>query len=184
MFKNLSTLEIIFIALMGAMGIAMKSIVGPVIKSVAAFFFLPTGAVAGMVYMIWPMLALLVTRRLGTATLVGLIEAFLVMATGLYGSHGILSLVTYILPCLCIDIGFIPYHLTGRRIFLLLPAALGNMCGTLLVGRIIMHLQWSPLLIGSSFAFIFGSTAGPIAYVLYRRFNGFIPETVKRNYHE
>jgi hypothetical protein len=172
----------IFIALMGALGIALKPVVGPVVKSIAAFFVLPAGVIAGTVYMIWPMLALLVTHRRGTAVLVGLIEAFLVTFIGIYGSHGILSLVTYILPCLCIDIGFIPFQKTGKRTFLLLPPALGNLCGALLVGRIIMHLQWSLLLPGLFFALFFGSIAGPIAYALYRRIQGIFVETVTTEY--
>lgn len=169
------TSYLVIIALMSIIGIALKPIVGPAVKSIAAAFFIPAGTIAGAVYMIWPLLALLLIRRFGTATAVGLLQGLIVMATGLYVSCGLLTLVIYTLPCLLIDIGFLPFAVWQRRILLIIPTALGNMTGTLLVGRLLMHLPLTPLFFSAAFAFGFGGAAGILAYGLYRRLSVLIP---------
>jgi len=163
-----TTLEDSFIILMAAFGVALKPIVGPMAKLAGSALFIPSGALAGMIYMLWPLLALLVSRKFGTATLVGLLEGFILLITGLYGSHGILSLVTYVLPCLVMDLSFLLIG-RGRVAWLLfLPPALANTCGSLLVGLLIMHLPAVPLLLSLIPAAAAGGLAGFLALTLYR----------------
>ena len=111
MLSKISTFDAVFIALMAACGLALKPIVGPLFKIVGSALLVPSGSMAGAIYMIWPMLALLAVKQIGTAMMVGFIQGIIVLVTGIYGSHGILSLFTYTVPGIFIDLG----HLITRR---------------------------------------------------------------------
>ncbi len=168
MLKNITTLDAVFVALMAACGIALKPIIGPFAKLIGSAFFIPSGSIAGAIYMVWPMLALLVVRKTGTATLVGLIEGIVVMVTGMYGSHGLLTLITYTIPGIFIDLGFLFIKPFKSRWLLFLPASMGNMSGSLLVGVIIMHLPKIPLIISLIPSFIFGGLGGYLSWGFYQ----------------
>lgn len=115
----------------------------------------------------WPMLAVLVVQRFGAASLVGLIEGVIVLITGIYGSHGILSLITYLTPCLIIDTTFLIMKNLNNKFTFFIPPALGNTMGSLMVAYFIMHLPRMPLLFGLIPAFIFGGIGGLLAAVFY-----------------
>jgi len=167
MLKKFTTLDSVFITLMAACGLALKPIVGPIGKIVGSILFIPGGSISGAVYMIWPMLALLVVRRFGSATMVGLLEGVIVIISGIYGSHGILSLVTYVIPCLVIDCVFQMIKSRHNLLFYTFPTALGNMSGSLLVAYFIMRIPTVPLLVGLIPSIIFGGLGGILAYSLY-----------------
>ena len=167
MLQKITTLDAVFITLMAACGLALKPIVGPIGKLIGTLFFIPGGSVAGAVYMIWPMLAVLVVRRLGVASLVGLIEGVIVLITGIYGSHGILSIITYLMPCLLIDLGYLLVKNINNKLTFFFPPAFGNTGGSILVGYFIMHIPFIPLLIGLIPAFIFGGIGGLLAAKLH-----------------
>lgn len=167
MFKKISTLDSIFIVLMAVFGIALKPIIGPLAQMIASVLFIAPGSIAGAIFMIWPMLALLVVKRFGTAVSVGLLQGIIVMVTGLYGSHGILSLLTYTLPCLMIDIGYWTVRRSNRRFLLFIPTALGNATGAALVGWLLMRLPWIPLSISIGLAFLLGGISGILAKGFY-----------------
>ncbi|MBN1154947.1 ECF transporter S component [candidate division KSB1 bacterium] len=167
MFNKLSTLDAVFITLMAAFGLALKPVVGPIGKLIGTLLFIPGGSISGAIYMIWPMLALLVVRRFGAATMVGLLEGVIVMMTGIYGSHGILSIFTYLIPCVIID-GLFWLIKPRENLFLhAIPTAFGNLSGSFIVAYYIMHVPFVPLLIGLIPAFIFGGLGGILAYRLY-----------------
>ena len=107
MLKKISTIDAVFITLMAACGLALKPIIGPFFKLIGSALLIPGGSMAGAIYMIWPMLAILTVKKNGAATMVGLIQGIIVLITGIYGSHGILSMITYTIPCILIDISFI-----------------------------------------------------------------------------
>ena len=167
MLKRITTLDATFIVLMAACGIALKPIVGPMAKLVGSALFMPSGAIAGAIYMMWPMLALLVVHRFGTAMLVGLIEGIVVMVTGFYGSHGFLSLWIYFTPCLVMDIAFLLIRRQKKKWLYFLPAALANGTGTAMVGILIMHMPRIPLLISLVPSIIFGGLGGLFAAGLH-----------------
>ena len=167
MLKRMTTLEATFVVFMAACGIALKPIVGPMAKLVGSALFMPSGAIAGAIYMMWPMLALLVVRRFGTAMLVGLIEGIIVLVTGFYGSHGFLSLWIYFMPCFVMDITFLFIRNRQKKWLHFLPAALGNGTGTAMVGILIMHMPRIPLLISLVPSLLFGGFGGLFAVGLH-----------------
>ena len=117
--------------------------------------------------MIWPMLALLIVRQFGTATIVGLIQGIVVLVTGIYGSHGVLSLITYTIPGLTIDVLYLLIHRFQNQWLMFLPTAMGNVSGSLIVGVVFMHLPRIPLVVGLIFAFFFGAMGGLLSVILY-----------------
>lgn len=177
MFKKYSTLDVTFIMLMAACGVALKPVVGPLAKILGSALLLPSGALAGAIYMLWPMLALLAVNRFGTAMWVGLLEGLIVMVTGLYGSHGLLSLLTYVLPCLFMDVAFVLIGRYSRPRLYFIPTAMANLAGAVMVGWWIKRLPMTPFLISLIPSFIFGGLGGWLAGSLYgaltRRFPQF-----------
>ena len=167
MLKRFSTLDATFIVLMAACGIALKPVVGPMAKLIGSAFLMPSGVIAGSIYMMWPVLALLVVRRFGTAMLIGLIEGIIVLVTGFYGSHGILSLLVYLLPCIFIDLVFLLIRNQKTTWLIFFPPAVGNIVGLLMVGVLIIHMPTIPLLISMVPGFIFGGLGGLLAWRLY-----------------
>ncbi|MCK5147330.1 ECF transporter S component [bacterium] len=176
MFKKYSTLELTFIMLMAACGVALKPIIGPMAKILGSALLLPSGALAGAIYMLWPMLALLVVGRTGAAVLVGLLEGLIVMVTGLYGSHGFLSIITYVLPCIVMDYTFI---LIGRYTYpklFFFPTAFANLTGAIMVGWWIKRLPMTPFLISLIPSFLIGGTGGLLAALLYKKLISRFPQ--------
>ncbi|MBN2414350.1 ECF transporter S component [bacterium] len=176
MLKRYTTLEAAFIVLMAACGIALKPVVGPMARLIGSALFIPAGAIAGGIYMLWPLLALLVCRRFGTALLTGIIEGTVILVTGLYGSHGFLSLAIYVLPCLMIDAVYLLVRRSGRGWALFFPPAAGNVTGSLLVGIWIMRIPAVPLLASLVPAFFFGGLGGILAAGLYRVLTASFPQ--------
>lgn len=167
MFKKITTLEAVFIVLMAVCGIASKIVVGPLIQLIATPLLIPSGAIAGAIYLLWPMLALLVVRHFGVAMLVGLFQSLIVITTGFYGSHGILSLITYITPCFFIDITFWLIRNSKKRWLVFFPTAIGNVVGSFLVGYFFLRLPQIPLLISLFPAFLLGGIGGILAHELF-----------------
>ena len=183
MLKKISTLDATFIVFMAACGIALKPIIGPMAKLVGSALFIPSGAIAGAIYMMWPMLALLVVRRFGTALLVGLIEGIIVLVTGFYGSHGFLSLFIYVAPCFVMDIFFYLIKRFNSTWLLFAPAAFANLTGSALVGLMIMHIPAIPLLASLIPAFIFGGIGGLFAAGLFSVLTRSFPQFAKQDTH-
>ncbi len=180
--SRFSTSHAIFISLMAASGLAIKPVIGPFMKLISAFLLLPGGTFAGAIYLIWPFLALAITRRRGSAVMVGVLQGSIVMITGLYGSHGLFSLLTYTFPCLIIELIYMTLHRFNRRLTAMLATGLANGCGSFLVGYLFLHLPLVPLFIGILPAIVFGSLAGLLALkiepIVLRAFPVFNRETL------
>jgi len=168
MLKKISTFDAVFITLMAACGLALKPIVGPFFKLIGSALLIPSGSLAGAIYMIWPMLALLTVQQTGTATFVGLLQGIIVLVTGIFGSHGVLSLITYTIPGVMIDIVYLLIHRINNKWLMSLPAAMGNVSGTFIVGIVFMHIPFILLIIGLIPAFIFGAIGGYLSLILYK----------------
>jgi hypothetical protein len=168
MLNKISTFDAVFMALTAACGLALKPIVGPLFKIIGSALLIPSGTMAGAIYMLWPMLALLTVRQIGTATIVGLIQGIIVLITGIYGSHGVLSIITYTLPGIVIDLVYFLLRNWKSRWLLYLPSAFGNLSGSLLIGIIFLHLPKIPLMISLIPAFVFGLLGGYFSVILHQ----------------
>lgn len=95
------------IGLTAALGLASKPIVVPITHLITGPLFIPGGAVAGGIYMMWIVLGASLVGKRGAATLIALTQGLIVMLTGSFGTHGVISLITYGLPGLMVDLVFI-----------------------------------------------------------------------------
>src|SRR6056297_4224493 len=104
--RGFSILELVLIGLVAALGIATKPIVVPLVHILTGPLFIPGGAVAGGFYMLWIVLGAGLVKRRGAGTVIALTQALMVVVLGIYGTHGIVSIVTYSLPGVAVDVVF------------------------------------------------------------------------------
>ena len=161
--------DLVVIALTAALGVAIKPIIVPLVHIVTGPLYIPGGAAAGGFYMLWIVLGLGITGKPGTGTLIGLVQGLLVIITGVYGTHGAVSIMTYTLPGMLVDAGAI---LLGRGFIssagFFILGLLANVSGTLLSSMIFFRLPLIPLLLSLSAASLSGGLGGLIAYKLIK----------------
>ena len=172
--RRFSIKDMVLIAAMAALGIAVKAIVTPIIHLASAPLFIPGGALAGGLYMMWLVLAVGLTGKRGAATLAGLIQAILVVLTGVGGSHGLFSLVSYTLPGLAIDL----WLLASRHRACCLPCTfvsciLANIVGTASVNLVFFRLPVIPLLLSIAASAFSGGFGGVLSWHLLRALKRF-----------
>ena len=164
--RGYSVKDLILIAAMAALGLAVKAVVTPLIHLASASLFIPGGALGGGIYMMWLVMAAGITGKRGAATLAGVVQAILVILTGV-GSHGLLSLLSYTLPGIAIDI----WLLISRHRLCCLPCAfvsciLANLSGTVAVNLFFFKLPILPMLLSFAAAAFSGGVGGVLAWHL------------------
>ena len=165
--RRFSVKELILIASMAALGLAVKAVVTPLIQLASAPLFIPGGALGGGLYMMWLVLAAGITGKRGSATLAALVQAILVILIGIGGSHGAFSLISYTLPGIAIDL----WLTISRHRICCLPCAfisciLANLCGTIAVNMIFFSLPVIPLLLSLAAAAFSGGLGGVLSWHL------------------
>ncbi|MDR0876172.1 MAG: ECF transporter S component [Clostridiales Family XIII bacterium] len=172
MFKRFTVYNLIIIAVMAAAGIAIKPVVASVAHLISAPLMIPGGSLAGGLYMMWIVLAFAITGKYGSATLAGLVQAIIVMLTGIPGSHGLMSIFSYVSPGLAVDLlMFILLTLGGRdfdRMASFFAGMAANVMGTLAVNVIFFHLPPLFLTLTILVAAASGGVGGLIAWELFR----------------
>jgi len=155
---------------MAALGLAVKVVVVPLVHTVTAALFIPGGAVAGGLYMLFLVLGAAIVRKPGAATLIALLQAVVVFVTGLPGSQGALSLLTYTLPGLSVDV--LALILRARTWTLpgcFLAGIATNVVGTYAVNVALFRLPGLPLMLSLAAAALSGGVGGVLAYGLAQR---------------
>ena len=173
MKKFLDSFEVfdfVIISMMAAIGIAIKPIIVPLVHILTGPLFIPGGAVAGGFYMMWLVLGADLLGKRGTGTLIGIVQAVIVMATGVFGTHGILSIITYTLPGVMVDIIFLLISKNDKaQIRMFLAGLFANVCGTFLSNFIFFRLPFIPLILGLSAAALSGGLGGLLANLISKR---------------
>lgn len=167
--RRFSVFDLVVIALTSALGIGIKPIIVPLIHIITGPLYIPGGAAAGGFYMLWIVLGIGITRKTGTGTLIGLIQALLVIITGAYGTHGAVSIITYTLPGLMVDIVtkiLKDKFFTPTAFFVL--GLIANITGTFLSSMVFFRLPLIPLLLSLSAASLSGGIGGLIAYKIVK----------------
>jgi ABC-type thiamin/hydroxymethylpyrimidine transport system permease subunit len=166
---KIATTDIVLMALFASLGLATKNIIHPLIATITGPLYVPTGAVAGGVYMMWPVMAYGFIRKLGAATMVSLTQAFISLLLP-FGNFGLLSFVIYLAPGLAID-GFflLSRHKACCAACCIGAAAAANVVGTVLVGALVLALPGIVLSFLAVIAAISGCIGGFIANMLLFR---------------
>lgn len=164
-----SIFELILLTFMAAAGVAVKPIVVSISHLITGPLLIPGGAFAGGLYMMFVILGAGLVGKRGSATLICLIQAMLVIVTGIYGSHGIASLVTYILPGLCVDLLWLAMRHKGCCLWCcFFGGMIANTSGVFLVNLVFFRLPTIPLLLSLAMAVLSGGIGGLIAWYLIK----------------
>ncbi len=169
--SRFSMFELIIIAMMAALGIATKPVVVPLAHIITGPLYIPGGAVAGGFYMMWIVLGAGIVKKPGTATLIALVQAIMIIVTGFYGTHGILSIATYTLPGLAVDALLLIIRSKGNNMIdCFLGGIAANISGTFLSNIVFFRLPLIPLILSLSSAALSGGLGGIIAYNIIKGF--------------
>lgn len=165
LLAKFTVFDLIIIAMMAALGIAIKPVVVPLAHIISGPLFIPSGAVAGGFYMLWLVLGAGLTGKRGTAALIAITQALVVTGTGMVGSHGAMSLLTYSVPGIMADLGlFLIGHRACCNPCSFLAGMLANAGGTTMVNFVYFRLPLIPLVLTLSVAALSGGLGGIIAF--------------------
>lgn len=160
-----SLFDLIVIAIVAALGIAIKPVLVPLISIITGPLFIPGGAIVGGFYMMWIVVGAGIVGKRGAATLIAIVQAILVIAIGMIGTHGIMSLVTYIAPGIAVDIFLFATRQRAQNILSCFFAGLvANLTGTFLTNFVFFRLPLIPLLLVLAGGALSGGLGGLIAY--------------------
>lgn len=179
-FRMFSTLDLVIITMMAALGIAIKPIVVPLAHIITGPLLIPGGVVAGGFYMLWLVLGYGLTgNKRGTALLIGLVQGIIVIMQP-FANHGAFSVISYAAPGLAVELVYLilrPGPVDSVRAFIGGVAA--NLTGSFLVTVVVMRiiiwrLPLLPFLLMVLAATLAGGLGGLVAYGLLtslRKFN-------------
>lgn len=157
-------IDYIIIAMMASLGIAIKVIVVPLAQIITGPLLIPGGVVAGGFYMLFLLLAESITGKRGAALLVALVQAIIVTVTGSMGSHGAVSLLTYTLPGLAVDVlYFVIRHKACCATCCFVGGVVANIVGSFAVNIAIFNLSTVPMLLSLCVAALSGGLGGLVA---------------------
>lgn len=164
LISKFSMFELLIIAMMAAAGIATKPIIVPLVQIITGPLFIPGGSIAGGFYMMWIVIAMGIVRKIGTGFLTGIVQAILVIAMGMFGTHGIVSLISYTLPGIAVDMIFLFSKNRNYNILhYMFAGAFANLTGTYMSNVVFFRLPLIPLLFSLSSAALSGCIGGLIA---------------------
>lgn len=174
-FRLYSTLDLVIITLMAALGIAIKPVVTPLAHIITGPLLIPGGVLAGGFYMLWLVLGYGLTgNKPGSALLIGLVQGIIVIMQP-FANHGAFSIISYAAPGLAVELVYLilrPGPATPARAFLGGVAA--NLTGSFLVTVVIMRIAvWRlplvPFALMALTAVLAGGLGGLMAYGLLSR---------------
>ena len=167
-----STFDLVLIAVIASLGIAVKPVVSPLVRIITGPLMIPGGVLAGGIYMMFLVLAGGLTSGKLSATLAAAVQVVLVIITGI-GSQGIFSLVTYLTPGLAVDIVLLLFSLGNRPKAGITACFFACMCanltGSFLVGAALFSIPLVPLLLSLCVAALSGGLGGIMAYALLHK---------------
>lgn len=181
MLKKFTSFEIVIMALIAGIGIAVKPFISYLAHIISGPLFIPAGALAGGFYMAFVIIGAAIVGKPFTATIVCIVQAIIVVVTGIYGSHGIASVLTYVLPGLIIDICFKLFKSYGSNMLSCFVAGmLANMCGTFLVNFVFFRLPVVPLILSILLSLFSGGLGGLLSWKVIKSIakNNLIPESL------
>ena len=162
--------ELMIIALLSAMGIAVKSVITPLVHILTGPLFIPGGVVAGGIYMLFLVLAVSLTGKRGAALFCGFCQGIMVLIIGAGGSHGALSVVSYSLTGLSVDLIMLLIRHKGCCLLCCFFGGMAaNLTGTLIVNAAFFEMPAIPLALCLAAAALSGGFGGALAWALTKQ---------------
>jgi len=164
LIRKFSIFDLMVIALLAALGIAIKIVIVPFVHILTGPLFIPGGAIAGGIYMLFIVLAVSLTGKPGAAVLCGFVQAIMVLVIGAGGHHGPLTIVSYSLTGLSIDLLMVLIRHRGCCYLCCFFAGLiANLTGTIIVNMAFFQLPFVPLMLILCSAALSGGLGGLLA---------------------
>jgi len=169
MFKlaKFTSRDLLYIAVMSALGLAIKPVVTPLVHLISAPLLIPGGSLAGGLYLLWMVLLICLVRKSGAALLMGIAQALVMVGLGYFGSHGAVSLISYTLPALVLELVWLVFHNPDSPVTHVLLCASANITGSLIVALLVMRLPVLPAILSLTAAAISGIIGGILSYKIY-----------------
>jgi len=169
--ERFTLFELILLALIAAAGIAVKPVAVAVSHLITGPLLIPGGALAGGFYMLFVVLGGALVGKKGSATLVCLIQGIVVLVSGVYGSHGAASLVTYLVPGLLVDLLWIVCRTDGNSLTACFSGGIvANVSGSVLVNFVFFRMPLIPLLLTAALAALSGGIGGIVTWQIVKHF--------------
>jgi len=164
-FQKFTLYDLILIASLSAIGLAIKPIINPMIHLISGPLRIPGGSLSGGFYMMWLALARVIVNKPGSAFLFGLSQGITVMLVGFFGSHGVFSIVSYSMPGLVVELFAIFFR--GQSLFVLcVYSVVANLTGTIAVATVVMQLPLLMLTISMLSSIFSGMMGGYFAEIV------------------
>ena len=168
-FKKFSVFDLIIMAIVAALGIAMKPVIVPLVHIITGPLFIPGGAIAGGFYMMWIVIGAGLVGKRGAAVIIAIVQAIIVLTVGIVGTHGIVSLITYVAPGIAVELLFLITRQKGDNIFSCFFAGMAaNLAGTVLTNFVFFKLPLVPLVLTLAGGALSGGLGGLIAYAVIK----------------
>lgn len=168
--NEFSVYEIIVMALLAALALATKPIIVPLVHLITGPLSIPGGSLAGGFYMLWIVLGAGLIEKRGVATIIAFIQAIIVAITGTFGTHGIVSILTYTMPGLMTDAFFIIIRRKiNNPIEFFVAGVIMNLTGTYMSNLVFFKLPIIPLILSLSCGALSGGLGGIIAYKIVKK---------------
>ena len=120
--------------------------------------------------MIWIVLGVGLINKIGVATIIASVQAIMIVSLGIFGTHGIMSFLTYIIPGLAVDILLILVRYRNPWLCnFFLCGMMANLSGTFLDIVIFFRLPFVTLILILSSAALSGGVGGIIAYTMINK---------------
>jgi energy-coupling factor transport system substrate-specific component len=168
-FENFSSQQLLYIAILAALGLATKPIITPLVHLISTPLMVPGGSLAGGFYMMWLVLAAALVKKPGAAFLVGFVQSIAVLSLGYFGNHGFVSVISYSLPGMAVEVIAFFWKDKTDLFFHIISCILSNITGAVVVTIIIMRLAFIPLMISLIAAGISGILGGIISYKILKK---------------
>ena len=162
--NQFSLFQLMIIALLAAMGIAVKSVITPLVHILTGPLYIPGGVVAGGIYMLFLVLAVSLTGKRGSALLCGFCQGLMVLIIGAGGSHGALSVISYSLTGLSVDLLFLAMRHKGCCLLCCFFGGMAaNLTGTLIMNAAFFSMA-IPLALSLAVAALSGGFGGALSW--------------------
>jgi len=171
--RKYSSQDLLYIAILSALGLAAKPIITPLIHLISAPLMVPGGSLAGGLYMMWIALAIAIVNKPGAGLLVGITQSIVMLSMGYFGNHGAVSLISYTMPGLMAEIVSLFFKNKGILPAQVLIVTVANLTGAVIVTIIVMRLATIPFIISLIAAAISGIVGGIISYSIFKKLNKF-----------
>lgn len=167
LLSGFTIVDLIVITVLSALGVAISGVVGVYVRMLTGPLMVPGGAVAGGIYMLFLVMAVVLTGKKSSAVLVGFLQAIMVLVMPWAGNHGIMTLLTYTAPGVAIFLLLsLMRHKGCCRLCCFFACMVANLTGIALVSGVVMQLPFVPMMLGLTLGALSGGLGGLLTWVL------------------